>query len=89
MVKETITMAMGVDYENFEVVLIDSSTDNDIRNKTASISAELGIKYIYRDTLRGYKAGSINDAIEKIDSKFEYMLILDSDHRLKPSVLRI
>jgi cellulose synthase (UDP-forming) len=88
MVKETITMAMGVDYENFEVVLIDSSTDNDIRSKTASISSELGIKYIYRDTLRGYKAGSINDAIKNIGSKFEYVLILDSDHRLKSSVLK-
>ena len=88
MVKETILRAKNVDYENFEVILIDSSTDRDIRQKTDSMSKELEIKYIYRDNLRGYKAGSINDAIEYLDPEFEYILILDSDHRLKPTVLR-
>jgi len=87
MVKKTILMAKNVDYKNFQIILIDSSTDNDIKHETEFMSQELDIKYIYRDNLRGYKAGSINDAIKFLDEKFEYMLILDSDHRLEPTVL--
>lgn len=87
MVKKTILMAKNVDYKNFKIILIDSSTDRNIQHETELMSHELGIKYIYRDNLRGYKAGSINDAIKFLDEKFEYMLILDSDHRLEPAVL--
>jgi cellulose synthase (UDP-forming) len=88
MVKETILKAKNVDYENFQVILIDSSTDNDIRDKTAIMCQKLDIKYIYRDNLRGYKAGSINDAIKNLNNNFKYALILDSDHRLKSSIFK-
>jgi cellulose synthase (UDP-forming) len=88
MVKETILKAKNVDYENFQVILIDSSTDNEIRDKTAIMCHEMDIKYIYRDNLRGYKAGSINDAIKNLNNNFKYVLILDSDHRLKSSVFK-
>lgn len=88
MVKLTIFNAKNIDYPNYEVVLIDSSTDKDIRKKTAQMSHDFNIRYIYRDNLRGYKAGSVNDALEEIGRDFRYALILDSDHRLKGSVLR-
>ncbi len=88
MVKDTILKAKNIEYDNFQVVLIDSSKDTDIRNKTANMAHKLEIKYIYRDTLRGYKAGSINDAIKNMDNNFKYILILDSDHKLKKSVLK-
>src|ERR1700690_1003313 len=76
MVRETILKAKNVDYENFQVILIDSSTDNDIRDKTAIMSQKLDIKHIYRDNLGGYKAGSINDAIKNLKNNFKYVLIL-------------
>ncbi len=88
MVKQTILNAKNVDYENFQVFLIDSSTDKDIRDKTALMSRKLDINYIYRDTLRGYKAGSINDALKSLNENFSYILILDSDHRLKSSIFK-
>ena len=87
MVKNTILRAKNIDYNNFEVILIDSSKDMDIRDKTEKMAHELNIKYIYKDNLRGFKAGSINDSIEEMDEKFEYILILDSDHRLESSIL--
>lgn len=87
MVKKTLLMAGKIKYKNFKVILIDSSTNKEIRDKTALICGKLNIKYIFRDTLRGYKAGSINDAIKKLNKYFKYVLILDSDHRLKSSML--
>lgn len=87
MVKKTLLMAKKIKYKNFEVILIDSSTNEKIRYKTALMSSKLNIKYIYRDTLRGYKAGSINDALKNLNKSFKYVLILDSDHRLKSSML--
>jgi Glycosyltransferases, probably involved in cell wall biogenesis len=77
MVKETILKAKNIDYKNFQIILIDSSTDKDIRDKTADMSHKLNIEYIYRDTLRGYKAGSINDAIKTLGNNYKYVLILD------------
>jgi cellulose synthase/poly-beta-1,6-N-acetylglucosamine synthase-like glycosyltransferase len=88
MVRNTILKAKNVNYNNFKVSLIDSSTDKDIRNKTAIMCNELDINYIYRDTLRGYKAGSINDALEELRDDYQYILILDSDHRLKSSIFQ-
>lgn len=88
MVKLTIFKAKNIDYPNYEVVLIDSSTEEDIRKKTAQMSSDFNIRYIYRDNLRGYKAGSVNDALEEIGRDYRYALILDSDHRLKGTVLR-
>ncbi len=88
MVKETILKAKNIDYNNFQVILIDSSTNTNIRDTTADMCAELDIEYIYRNTLRGYKAGSINDAIKNLDDNFKYLLILDSDHRLKCSIFK-
>lgn len=88
MVRETLLKARGVDYSNFEVVLMDSSTDQNIRRETSQLCRELGVKYLYRDTLRGYKAGSINDTLKILNSDFRYVMVLDSDHRLKPSIFR-
>lgn len=87
MVEKTVINAKSVDYQNYEIFLIDSSTDRDIRDRTEKMSRKLNINYIYRDTLRGYKAGSINDSVDDLHEKFEYLLILDSDHRLERSVL--
>lgn len=88
MVRETILNAKNIDYSNFQVILMDSSTDEDIRLETARMSRELQINYMYRNTLRGYKAGSINDALKNLKTDFKYLLILDSDHRLKSSIFR-
>ncbi|HEY0196509.1 MAG TPA: glycosyltransferase, partial [Methanobacterium sp.] len=88
MVRKTLLKAKSVDYGNFEVVLMDSSTDSEIRRETCLMSRELGVRYLYRDTLRGYKAGSINDTLKILGNEFKYVMVLDSDHRLKPSILR-
>ena len=88
MVKETILKAKNVDYDNFQVILMDSSTDDIIRGETAEMCNSLSINYMFRDTLRGFKAGSINDTIKNLNKDFKYVLILDSDHRLKRSVFQ-
>ncbi len=43
---------------------------------------------MYRDTLRGFKAGSINDTISSLNEDFKYVLILDSDHQLKENIFQ-
>ncbi len=88
MVEETILKAKNVDYNNFEIILMDSSTNKVIREDTRELCHRLGVNYLYRDTLRGFKAGSINDAIGNLNQDFKYVLILDSDHRLKQSIFQ-
>lgn len=88
MVKETLMKAKSVDYGNYQVVLMDSSTDLEIQDETMLMCRQLGVRYLYRDTLRGYKAGSINDTLKILGNGFKYVMVLDSDHRLKPTILR-
>jgi cellulose synthase (UDP-forming) len=88
MVKKTVQEAKKTDYKNFQIILIDSTTDQEIQTKTLEIAKNQGIKYIHRKTLRGYKAGSINDVIKNLSVKFKYILILDSDHKLKKQILQ-
>ena len=46
MVKRTVIDAKSLDYQNYEVFLIDSSTDLGIRDRTEEMSKKLNINYI-------------------------------------------
>lgn len=88
MVRKTIQNANNINYNNYQTFLIDSSTNKEIQQDTKVMCQDLGVNYIYRDNLRGYKAGSINDCINSFEDEYKYVMILDSDHRLKNCVLQ-
>lgn len=87
-VRAVLSKSTKINYSNFEVYLIESSKDPKIYDKTFQIARELGVNFIRRHTLRGYKAGSINDAIKELENDVEYILLLDVDHIPKPDFLK-
>lgn len=87
-VRAILSKSTKINYSNFEVHLIESSKDPKIHHETSKIARELGINFIKRNTLRGYKAGSINDAIKELEDDVEYILLLDVDHIPKPDFLK-
>ncbi|MGZ7119860.1 MAG: glycosyltransferase family 2 protein [Methanobacterium sp.] len=83
-----LSKSKDMEYSNFDVYLIESSKDQEIYEETFRISGELHVKFIKRNTLRGYKAGSINDCLKELDKEVEYILLLDVDHVPKPDFLK-
>lgn len=88
LVKAVLSKSVEIDYPNFEVHLIESSKDPEIYGETFKIAKELRVNFIKRNKLRGYKAGSINDAMKELDNEVKYILILDVDHLPKPDFLK-
>ncbi|MGZ7135681.1 MAG: glycosyltransferase [Methanobacterium sp.] len=83
-----LSKSKDMEYSNFDVYLIESSKDPEIYEETFRMSRELHVKFIKRNTLRGYKAGSINDCLKELDKEVEYILLLDVDHVPKPDFLK-
>ena len=86
-VEPTIAMCTQINYNNFEIFLLDDSTDEKIHKNLMKLSKRFDINYIHRRNRRGYKAGAINDAINNLNEDVKYLLIVDADHRLKPDIL--
>lgn len=86
-VESIIAATIRINYNNFEIFLLDDSTDDEILKKLIELAKKFNINYIHRKNRRGYKAGAINDAIKNQEKDIKYFLILDVDHCPKPNIL--
>lgn len=85
-VEKTLSAAKMCSKNIADVYLLDDSTNGDIREEIEKLAQDYGVYYLSRWQRRGFKAGAINDALEKIDS--EYVAVLDADQRPNPDFLR-
>ncbi|HEX3808700.1 MAG TPA: glycosyltransferase family 2 protein [Rhizomicrobium sp.] len=91
MVIETLDALTRLDYENFEVLLIDNNTkDPAVWQPVQAHCATLGsrFRFFHFDEIKGYKAGALNKALELTDPAAEYIAVIDSDYQVTPSWLR-
>ena len=86
-VEAIIATTTRIKYNNFEIFLLDDSSDDEIHKKLTELATKFNINYIHRENRRGYKAGAINDAIKNLGTDIKYLLILDVDHCPKPTIL--
>lgn len=70
-----------MDYTNYEVVVVDDS-----RDETVDILKELNgekrsptIKFVHRRDRTGFKGGALQKAVEFMDPRTEYVVVLDAD----------
>ncbi|MBI2021504.1 glycosyltransferase [Candidatus Daviesbacteria bacterium] len=73
-----LTAATSQEYENYEVVLTDDSTDEtlEILEKWKDHPR---IKIVHRDSRSGYKGGALNEGLKVADPKTEFIIIFDAD----------
>jgi len=68
----------SLSYENYEVVVVDDSTDLtvEILRKWARHPR---VKVIHRDHRRGWKGGALDEGLKHLDPRSEFVLVFDAD----------
>jgi exo-beta-1,3-glucanase (GH17 family)/cellulose synthase/poly-beta-1,6-N-acetylglucosamine synthase-like glycosyltransferase len=91
MVIQTLNALARLDYENFEVIVLDNNTkdDRDWRPVEAHC-ATLGerFRFYHFDNMKGFKAGALNKALELTDPTAEFIGVIDSDYQVYPHWLK-
>ncbi|HET9847817.1 MAG TPA: glycosyltransferase family 2 protein [Candidatus Dormibacteraeota bacterium] len=76
-----------LNYSNYEVILVDDSTDGSMEVLEPWTKVER-FKIIHRDTRDGFKGGALTYALRATDPRAEYIAIFDADAVPFPDVLR-
>jgi exo-beta-1,3-glucanase (GH17 family)/cellulose synthase/poly-beta-1,6-N-acetylglucosamine synthase-like glycosyltransferase len=91
MVMETLDALSRLDYENFEVILLDNNTtDPAVWKPVEAHCAALGprFRFYHFENMKGFKAGALNKALELTDPNAVYIAVIDSDYQVEPFWLR-
>ncbi|MDP1834055.1 MAG: glycosyltransferase [Candidatus Moranbacteria bacterium] len=87
---QTLDTLAQLEYENFEVLVIDNNTkDISVWKPVEIFTKTLGekFKFFHVDPLLGFKAGALNYLLERLDSKSEYVAVLDADYLVRSDFL--
>ncbi len=90
MLKSTLNALAKLDYENYEVLVIDNNTkDPAIWKPVEEHCLALGEKFrfFHVDPLKGYKAGALNFAMANMAGDAEIVAVIDSDYQVLPTWL--
>ena len=87
MLVETLDALARLDYENYEVVVLDNNTrDPAVWEPVAAHCQALGPKFrfFHLDDVKGFKAGALNEALARTDPQASYVAVIDSDYKVEP-----
>lgn len=83
MVILTLDSLAALDYENYEVLVIDNNTKREeVWRPVEEYCAKLGPKFrfFHLDPWPGFKAGALNFGIEQTDERAEVIAVVDADY---------
>jgi cellulose synthase/poly-beta-1,6-N-acetylglucosamine synthase-like glycosyltransferase len=88
MVIETLKKLKALDYPNYEVILIDDNTPDElIWMPVREAALGLGFKFKHVMDRPGFKAGALNEALAMTDPGAELVAVIDSDYQVSPDFL--
>lgn len=77
-VKKTLQAALNQDYPGeYEIIVADDSTDEKYSSEIKKFCKKHGIRHVFRNNRRGFKAGALNNILPM--SKGEVIALLDAD----------
>jgi exo-beta-1,3-glucanase (GH17 family)/cellulose synthase/poly-beta-1,6-N-acetylglucosamine synthase-like glycosyltransferase len=91
MVRRTLDALAGLDYPDFEVLVIDNNTsDAALWEGVAEHCARLGprFRFFHLGKWPGFKAGALNFALSQTAADADIVAVLDSDYVVSPDWLR-
>jgi cellulose synthase/poly-beta-1,6-N-acetylglucosamine synthase-like glycosyltransferase/CheY-like chemotaxis protein len=66
------------DYENYEVIVADDSTDETVE-KLKRWKDHPRVRVIHRQTRKGFKGGALQEALRRMNPHTEYVMVFDAD----------
>jgi len=91
MVIETLSHLAHIDYDNYEVIVLDNNTkDEDVWKPVEAHCRTLGarFRFYHFDQVKGFKAGALNEALALTDPAAQHIAVIDSDYQVEPHWLR-
>jgi exo-beta-1,3-glucanase (GH17 family)/cellulose synthase/poly-beta-1,6-N-acetylglucosamine synthase-like glycosyltransferase len=91
MVIETLNALGRLDYDNFEVIVLDNNTPSpDAWRPVEAHCRKLGprFRFFHFDAVKGFKGGALNRALALTDPDAVYVAVIDSDYQVQPFWLR-
>ena len=96
MVIETLNALARLDYDNFEVILLDNNTPDPevwrpveahcrVLNAMGPVSR---FRFFHFEQVKGFKGGALNRALALTDPAADYVAVIDSDYQVAPFWLR-
>lgn len=87
LIKRAIDSVLNQDFQDFELLIIDDGSDNDIQNQLLNYVKKYENKISYLRHANCGQSKSINRGI--LNSKGEYITVLDADDEYAPNHLRL
>ncbi|MDE3111880.1 MAG: glycosyltransferase [Chloroflexota bacterium] len=78
-VDRLLNACTSLDYEQYEVVVADDSTDPEAIALLRRWADHPRVKILHRQTRKGFKGGALQQALKRMDQRTEYVMIFDSD----------
>jgi exo-beta-1,3-glucanase (GH17 family)/cellulose synthase/poly-beta-1,6-N-acetylglucosamine synthase-like glycosyltransferase len=91
MVIQTLDALARLDYDDFEVIVLDNNTpDPEVWRPVEAHCARLGerFRFFHFDGITGFKAGALNRALGLADPAASHVAVIDSDYQVAPYWLR-
>jgi len=91
MVIDTLNTLARLDYENYEVIVLDNNTtDPAVWAPVEAHCASLGgrFRFAHVDKVQGFKAGALNITLQMTDPTAQYIAVIDSDYQVDPAWIR-
>jgi 1,2-diacylglycerol 3-beta-glucosyltransferase len=77
-VERLLTACTAFDYENYEVIVADDSTDETVE-KLKAWQNHPRVRIIHRSNRKGFKGGALQEALRRMNPKTEYVMVFDAD----------
>jgi len=86
MVQVTLDSLAALDYDNFEVLVIDNNTKNpDIWKPVQAYCEKLGprFRFFHLEPWPGFKAGALNFGLKETDPRADVVAVIDADYEVR------
>ncbi len=86
-VDRLLTASTSLDYENYEVIVADDSTDETTEILEQRWAEHPRVKISHRQDRSGFKGGALQVALQRMDPRTEFVIIFDADFIPPPDAI--
>ncbi|HEX9664588.1 MAG TPA: glycosyltransferase family 2 protein [Patescibacteria group bacterium] len=81
--------SLNLDYDHYEIIVCDDSTDGSLNYIKKKWGRKKGLKILHRDNRIGYKGGALKNALRRMDSRTDFVVVFDADFIPYPDTLQL